>query len=176
MGLISSAKLLLRFTNTSLYEEVSNSTMSAVGDSSFPQILSGGGYDMSQTQYLLGDGAGHGGYDIGVSTAMTLGFWLYPVNPGLAINPATGEAASISMPLMDFNDIGVDDTPIIRLTENTTSDGENNLTISLNGGEYEASTEDYAPSKWHHFWIVFDGASLYVYVDCKIYLGSYPQL
>jgi len=96
---------------------------------------------------------------------MTLGFWLYPVNPGMATDPATGDAVSISMPVMDFNNIGSGNVSIIKLTENTTVDGENNLTVSFDNDAYYASSEDYTPSMWHYFWIVYDGAALQIYVD-----------
>ena len=162
--LISDLKLLLRFSSSSLYEEVSQTTMSVVGESS-PQILSGGGYAMANDQYLIGTGDNGGGYSTGVGGAFTLGFWLYPVNPGMATHPSSGDAVSISMPVLDFNEIGSAEGTIINITENTTADGENNLTVSLSDGAYSASSEDYAPLKWHHFWIVYDGVLLYIYVD-----------
>lgn len=163
--LISDLKLLLEFETVSLYERVSGTTMVTLGTPISPQILSGGGYVMSDTQYLVGEGPGYNGYVTGVSDAMTLGFWLYPVNPGMAVNPVNSSAMPISMPVMDFNDTDTSNAPVIRLTENTTAGGENNLTVSFNDGVYYASSEDYAPSMWHHFWIVYDGASLSIYVD-----------
>jgi len=166
--LISDLKLLLRFKTSSLYEEVSNTTMRALGDNTFPQMVTGGGYVMANNQYLIGDGGAYAGYDTSVSDAMTLGFWLYPVNPGMAMNIVTGDAMSISMPIMDFNDIGSNDSSVFRLTENTTVDGENNLTVSFNDNAYYASSEDYSPSMWHYFWIVYDGSSLLIYVDGKL--------
>ena len=162
--LIPDLKLLLRFLSSSLYEEVSQSTMDMVGEST-PQILSSGGYVMSNDQYLIGIGGNGAGYSAGVSDAFTLGFWLYPVNPGMATHPTSGDAVSISMPVLDFNEIGSAEDSIIEITENTTADGENNLTVSLNNGAYSASSEDYASSKWHYFWIVYDGVSLSIYVD-----------
>jgi hypothetical protein len=162
--LISDLKLLLRFQTPSLYEEVSSTTMDAVGGST-PQILQGGGYIMSDDQYLMGTGDSGGGYDIDISDAFTLGFWLYSVNPGVATNSSNGDPVSISMPVISFNEVGSGNDNTIEITENTTVDGENNLTVTLNGGNYSASSEDYAPLKWHYFWIVYTGTTLYIYVD-----------
>jgi len=162
---ISALKLLMKFQTTSLTEEVSITPMFSQGGNSVPQILSGGGYVMDDTQYLQGEGPAYSGYQTDISNAMTLGFWLYSVNPGMAIHPVSGNAISVSMPLMDFNEVGAGDTSIIRITENTTAAGENNLTVSFNNDTYYASSEDYAPSMWHHFWITYDGAELLIYVD-----------
>ncbi len=161
--LISDLKLLLRFTSSSLYEEVSQSTMDTVGGST-PQILSGGGYVMETDQYLIGTGDGSG-YLTSISNAFTLGFWLYSVNPGMATDSSSGDAVSISMPVLNFNEIGSAEGAIIEITENTTAAGENNLTVSLNDGGYSASSEDYAPLNWHHFWIIYNGTTLAIYVD-----------
>ncbi len=161
--LISDLKLLLRFNNTSLFEEVSNSTMKVVGAGP-SQVLSSGGYVMTDDQYLKGDGTAHSGYNTNISDAMTLGFWLYPVNPGMAISSST-TAVPISMPVMSFNRIGSNDAFVVELTENTTVDGKNNLTVSFDDNLYSASSEDYAPSIWHYFWIVYDSGSLSIYVD-----------
>ena len=161
--LISDLKLLLRFQTASLYEEVSSTTMRSVGGA--PEILSGGGYVMANDQYLIGDGANGGGYNIGISDTFTLGFWLYPVNPGMATDPSSGDAVSISMPVISLNEIGSSEVAAVEITENTTVDGENNLTISFDGGSYSASSEDYAPLVWHYFWVVYDGATFSIYVD-----------
>ena len=161
--LISDLKLLLRFQTASLYEEVSSTTMRSVGGA--PEMLSGGGYVMANDQYLIGDGATGGGYNIGISDAFTLGFWLYSVNPGMATDPSSGDAVSISMPVINLNEIGSSEVAAVEITENTTVDGENNLTISFDGGSYSASSEDYAPSIWHYLWIVYNGLVLSIFVD-----------
>jgi hypothetical protein len=164
--LVSDLKLLLRFQTSSLYEEASGTTMNVVGDT-LPQILPGGGYIMSDDQYLLGNGSNGGGYNTDISDAFTLGFWLYPVNPGMATDPSSGDAVSISMPVINLNEIGSGEFSVVEITENTTVDGENNLTVSIADGVdvYSATTGDYAPSTWHHFWIVYNGISLSIYVD-----------
>lgn len=165
---INALKILMKFKTTSLTEDVSSTPMFAVGYSNFPQILTGGGYAMTDTQYLRGEGPGYSGYQTDISAAFTLGFWLYPVNSGMATDPATGDAVSISMPLINFNDVGTGDLSILTLTENTVASGDNNLTVTFDSGSYVASSEDYATEVWHHFWIVYDGTDvLSIYVDGK---------
>jgi hypothetical protein len=164
--LISDLKLLLRFKSTSLYEEVSGTTMFARGDFTNPIILSSGGYTMSNSQYLVGEGIGYAGYNTGISSSMTIGFWLYSVNPGLSTNPSSGDATPVIMPVMNFNEIGSNNTSIIDITEITTVDGYNSLNVSLSGGVYSVSSENYSPNMWHHFWISYDGlSSLVLFVD-----------
>ncbi len=164
---INDLKILMKFKTTSLTEEVSSTPMYAVGDSIFPQILPGGGYAMADNQYLRGEGPGYSGYQTDISDAFTLGFWLYPVNSGMATDPSTGDAVSISMPLMNFNDVGTGDLSILTLTENTVASGDNNLTVTFESGSYVASSEDYATDVWHYFWIVFNGSTLEIHVDGK---------
>ena len=178
--MIDSLKLLLRLNTKALYEDVSTTTMFAYGGTNQPIIIGGGGYAMVDDQMLKGEGPGYSGYKTDITTAFTLGFWLYPVSPGMTTNSVTGDAVSVTMPLMDFNNFSSTDVPIIKLTEQTTSDGENNLRVSLNDDAYYASSEDYTPLMWHHFWIVYDGASgLSIYVDGKQHVlqdenGSLP--
>lgn len=163
--LISSAKLLLRFKNSSLFEEVSQTYMSSLDSAASPQILDGGGYVMSNDGYLLGEGVSAAGYPLDINNVFTLGFWLYPVNPGMASNPGTGEPTSVTMPLLNFNEIGSGDISIIKLTESTTSSGTNYLTVSFNDDSYYASSENYSHGTWHHFWIVYNNTNLFIYVD-----------
>ncbi len=166
--LISDLKLLLRFNTAFLYEDVSTSTMDVVGDIPYPLILPSGGYVMANNQYLKGEGPSRSGYQTDVNDAFTIGFWLYPVNPGVAIDDSSGDAVPITMPLIYLNTFGSTEYIIINITEQTTADGENNIKVSLNNDVYSASSEDYAPFIWHYFWIVYDGASeLSIYIDGK---------
>jgi len=167
MSYISDLKLLIKFRNVSLYEEVSTTTLFTRGDSFGPTILPGGGYAMSNTQYLIGEGPGTKGYATDISNAMTIGFWLNPVNPGMATNPSTGAADAITMPVINFNNVGSYDVPIVDIREETTVDGENKLVVSFNDGDYVAKSEAYTPELWHYFWIVYDEVSLSIHVDGK---------
>jgi hypothetical protein len=158
----SDLKLLLRFRTTSLYEGVSQSFMEARGSDASISLASGGqGYMMQTDQYLFGDGSSTTGFSLGISTAFTLGFWLYPSNVGMVSHPTTGIVESITLPVLDF----VSGTSLIRVTEHTTSNETNYLQVDLNDGEYSATTEEYLPSYWHHFWITYEGTSMSVYID-----------
>jgi len=161
--LVSDLKLLLRFNTTSLFEEVSQTTLFKTGSSSIVVMPEGGGYTMQNDQYLFGDGIASAGYNLDISNSMTMGFWLYSVNPGLAINPNNSSPTSIEMPLLDFVDTGSAVSSIIRLTEHTAVTGNNYLKVTIDG--YSASTEQYTPLVWHHFWIVYSADSLRLYVD-----------
>jgi len=176
---IDSAKLLLRFQTSSFYEEVSQTYMAPQGTNISAQILDGGGYAMRDDQYLLGEGLALAGYPMDISNAFTLGFWLYPVNPGLVPHEDTGDPFSVTMPLLNFNDTSSANVSIIKLTETTTSDGYNYLTVLFNNEVYSGSSEDYAPGMWHYFWITYNGSALYIYIDGKLQIlqrvsGSLP--
>ncbi len=162
--LISDLKLLLKFDSTALYEEVSQSNMTIVGDDQVVSIITNGGYLMKDNQYLLGDNS-FNGYALSITNSFTLGFWLYPFNPGLTTNLAINTAEVVSMPLLNFNDISSADNAIIKLVENTTLNGNNNLIVSFNDDIYSASSENYEPSVWHFFWITYNGTSLRIYID-----------
>lgn len=162
---ISSLKILLKFETTSLYENIHHSYLSAEGEDSTVELVSGGnGYIMKEGQYLYGDGSGGAGFLTSVSNAMTFGFWLYPTNIGMATNPGTGAATSITLPLIDIVSGG---NSIIRITEHTTANDTNYMKFTLNDTAYVAQTPEYTESYWHHFWIVYDGSgsSVTIYID-----------
>ncbi len=164
--LVQSLKLLLRFKSSFLYEEVSTSTMVSRGEMSYPVILPAGGYSMGDKQYLRGEGLGYAGYNIDVSNAFTIGFWLHSARPGVAVDPDTGNTVPLIMPVMDFVIDGSPDTSVIKIYEST-SNGGNNIIVSLDNGSYIASSEQYSPLMWHYFWIVYDGTAVRIYVDGK---------
>jgi len=66
------------------------------------------------------------------------------------------------MPVIDLINSG---NQIITITEHTTNDEKNYLRVMFNNGTYSACTEDYDPSYWHYFWIVYDGSTLAINVD-----------
>jgi len=161
---INDLKLLLKFDTDSLYEEISQTYMTAQGDDQVVDTGSTNGYLMKNYQYLLGDNFFRG-YSLNISNSFTIGFWLYPYNPGLTTNLSTNDVESVSMPVLSFNDISSADNSIITITENTTSSGKNNLKISFVNSSYSAISEDYDPSIWHFLWIAYNGSSLDVYID-----------
>jgi hypothetical protein len=165
--LVSELKLLLRFDSDSIFEDVSQTNMLKIGDSDISVLADSGGYQMKNDQYLFGDGLSSNGYSLDVSTNMSIGFWLYPVSPGLAINPGDSSPSSIEMPLCNFVDSGSSANSVIEITEHTSQSGNNYLQINLEEGKYIINSEEYAPLLWHHFWIVYNTTSITIFIDGK---------
>jgi len=161
--LISDLKLLLRFNSTSLYEEVSQTNLSYVGGST--PIVDNSGYTMTEDQYLAGYGLSENGFNLEVSSALTMGFWLYSINSGIAVNEDSGTTSSVEKPLFDFLENGSSLNSVIKITEHTLENGNNYLKINFREGDYEASSEEYETSQWHYIWIVYRGLTLYLYID-----------
>ena len=160
---INSLKFLLRFGATSIMEEVSQTSVAVLGeDKEF--VSSGGGYQMHNDQYLFGDGYSSNGYNTSITEEYTLGFWLYPVSPGLVLNSVTGNLDSIEMPVITFVDNSSSEHSIIEITEHTQTSGNNSLKVEERGG-YSAFSEEYEPNKWHHFWITRNSGSLQIFID-----------
>jgi hypothetical protein len=120
-----------------------------------------------------------GNHALGVSDSMTIGFWLKPVNIGMAEQPITGAITPIRQPVLDVSVGSVDVTnseidetkqPIV-LHEETQRDGDTNkLRIILDGNSYcEALSEAYITDKWHQFWVAWNGStrSLKLFIDGK---------
>ena len=146
--LISDLKLLLRFNSTSLYEEVSQTNLSYVGGST--PIVDNSGYTMTDDQYLVGYGLSENGFNLEVSDALTMGFWLYSINSGIAVNEDTGSTSSIEKPLFDFIENSSSLNSVIKITEHTLENGNNYLKINFREDNYEASSEEYETSQWHY--------------------------
>ena len=167
--LSSELKSLLQFKSTSLYDDADQGYLNVFGTNSVVTLVSGGGYSMQDDQYLYGGGIAGAGYNMTITNAMTLGFWLYPISPGVATDESTGAAVPITMPLFAWDPASSDETPVIKIYESTTVDGNNKMIVSFLGGSYSVSTEEYTPAAWHHFWIAYDGSgpTLSVYIDGK---------
>lgn len=159
--LITDTKLLLQFKNTSLYEDVNQSFFQAYGNTYVEVLLDGGGYVMKQDQYI-----GKEDVPLGINQKFIIGFWLYPVNPGLVENPQTQELESLKLTLIDLAQTNSSNYAV-SLYESTLEDEKNYLTIGLNNGNYVASTGSYDIGMWHYFWIVLDTNSslLNIYID-----------
>ena len=160
---IDSLKFLLRFGTGSIFEEVSQTTFYPIGTNTTPSV-SGSGYLMQDDQYLFGDGVSSNGYNVSITNEYTVGFWLYPLNPGVAVDSVTGALLSIERPLIDFAENSSAQRSVIEITEHTQTSGNNSLRISEIGG-YSAYSEEYDPDKWHYFWISRDSSTLQIFVD-----------
>jgi len=158
---INSLKFLLRFSNTTMVEEVSQTSLVSFGGTA---TTSTSGYLMQDDQYLFGDGLSSNGYNTSITDEYTLGFWLYPISPGLAVDSTTGNLLSIEMPVIVFVDNSSAEHSIIEVTEHTQTSGNNSLKVSERGG-YSAFSEEYDPNKWHHFWITRNSDGLQIFVD-----------
>ena len=162
--LVNELKLLLRFNDTvTVFEEVSQTSMSVLGDNTVP-VISSSGYLMQNDQYLFGDGISSNGYNLDFTSNITIGFWLYPIALGISVDEKTGNLSSIEMPLLNFVDNSSAFSPIIEITEHTQDSGNNILKITEKG-TYSVSSEEYSPGIWHHFWIVHDLSGVRLFVD-----------
>jgi len=144
-----------------MVEEVSQTSLVSYGGTA---TTSTSGYLMQNGQYLFGDGLSSNGYDTSITGDYTLGFWLYPVSPGLAVDADTGGLMSIEMPVIVFVDGSSAEHSIIEITEHTQVSGNNSLKVSERGG-YSAFSGEYEPNKWHHFWITRNSGSLKIFID-----------
>ena len=160
---INSLKFLLRFSNTTIVEEVSQTSLDVLGDD-LTASTSTSGYVMQDDQHLFGDGISSNGYNTSITEEYTLGFWLLPISPGLAIDSVTGDLLSIEMPVIVFTDNSSAEHSIIEITEHTQTSGNNSLKVSERGG-YSAFSEEYEPNKWHQFWITRNSGTLQIFVD-----------
>jgi len=158
---IGSLKFLIKFNNEYLFEEVTSTYLFVNSDEISPSQPTGGGisvispngmgYIMSDGQYLLGSGIANNGYDFLSSDQITIGFWLYPINHGLATSPS-GSVESITMPLLTWMD-STTYAPIINFREHTAENNENYLTVDFNGSEYTITSEKYDANIWHYIWL-----------------------
>ena len=163
----SDIKLLIKFNSSTFYEEYSQSFLTVKGPD-FSPVISDTSYKMTIDQYLYGDGLYGVGLPLEISDSATIGFWLYAVSPGMAVNEISGEAESITMPIFDFNDNSSSYKSIIKISEMSVDNDTNKLIFSLDDNNYVAISDSYSVGDWHCFWIVFNGGSnneVNIYVD-----------
>lgn len=162
MAYTTDLKFLLKCENNRLLEEVNNVYLEIEGsDLSYTIYDNGGGYLMKESQY-----AGLEGFRFDIDEAFSLSFWLYPSNPGVAINPFLNIEESIKMPVFS---VIKDSLPTIYLYEKTLQNNQNKLTIDINNAFYSAITPAYDCDMLHHFFIVYKtgapNGSLTIYID-----------
>lgn len=160
---INSLKFLVRFGGSVISEEVSQTNLVVLGDDTIAST-STSGYVMRNDQYLFGDGLSSNGFNTSITEDYTLGFWLFSISPGLAIDSNTGDLLSIEMPVIVLIDGSSAEHSIIEITEHTQTSGNNSLKVSERGG-YSAFSEEFEPNKWHHFWITRNSNGLQIFVD-----------
>ncbi len=163
MAYIDDLKFLVLFESNSseVIEKTTGRTSSFYGDEeTFELLPNNAGYYM---------GAGHLLFPIMplyLENKITMGFWFYSVYPGIVLNPESGEAESVYMPIVDISVAG---NSFFTVREKTFSNGQNSLNISIASGSsfYEVDTETYEPYRWHHAWMAYDGGeeTFSVYID-----------
>jgi hypothetical protein len=174
MSFNSKARLLLRFADDALLDSVSGKEFLVVGGGGVT-IADGAGYQMKRDQYLYSPDA-----PLGVTNAMTIGFWLLPNNPGMAQHPVSKAVEGMQMPLLeighglyDSNNSNYSPSSVaVLLFERAIADGRNEMVIQFTDGAtglpYAITTESYVAGIWHHFWIAWNGATVTVFLDGKV--------
>ena len=163
MAFISSVKFLSMFFDNSCYESISQEVMTVKGSDTNAITLSNGvGYVMQQDQFLVKENV-----DITINRNFIIGFWLNSVNPGMAVDPITGQNVSVEMPVLDLIYDGYFSNRLVSIYENTEEDSQNYMTVSISNGDYKASTSLYDIGVWHYYWIVYNGFSnnVDIYMD-----------
>jgi len=167
MAYVNPLKVLFKFDDFNLSDSVSGRNLSPIGNESVDVLSDGLGYVMKQDQYLQGANDSSGGFSLGINKEMIIGFWLYPVNPGQAVNPDTGALETIRMPLLDiipFNETISE----ISIKEHTLDDDTNFLSVQLDNSSYTQTSSAYDVGAWHYFWIVYRGSEDPSYVGDKL--------
>jgi hypothetical protein len=98
---ISSLKMLLRFLATTIEDSVNHSFFDVLGTNTAVSV-SDAGYKMEPHQYLKGEIDLAMSEGSSISNSLTITFSLYPVSPGLAINPYTDLAEAVRMPILSL--------------------------------------------------------------------------
>jgi hypothetical protein len=123
------------------------------------------GWQMSDTTYIGINNS------ITLSSAMTIGFWLNSVNPGVVTNPTSKATVPLLMPLMSkasftgTTNINSSTWTFI-MWEETQIDGTNIMKVALQGLVNTTSvyctlySSPYDVGVYHHFWIVYSGGSV----------------
>ena len=154
----SSVKLLLQFEDDSLQDTISGTNFVVEGTDTDIEVLSNGaGYWMKQDQYLY-----HHSLSLSITTDVTFGFWLYPVNAGLTRDQTTSVVTDLQMPLITLR---WNDTNVFEIYEFTEDNNYNYITFSIVGSTYKASSESYAIGLWHYVWITYNGSSVSIHID-----------
>lgn len=172
---IDNLKILFLFEDTNGLEEISQTSIDALGDNTTFAISSNGEYVMRNDQYLHGDGSSGSGYSVDISSDFTMGFKLYSINNGVVSNPSNGSPESITLPIIDF----VSTNSFLRLEEVNYIDGNNFIKVTIGNGSYILKTDSYSPGYWHYIWVAYNSSTLSIYIDgvlqnLTVLSGSHP--
>ena len=175
MAFNSSTKFVAKLDN-SLLEEFSGEILTVNGSDTDIVYLNddnGYGYQMKQNQYLTKSAC-----ILRSGKKASIGFWLFPVNPGKIINSDNSGLEEMDISILDISE-GVLDPysgswtqgdPIVIVRERTASGGSSLVVdiIDSNGDTFTSVTDVYEHEKWHYFWIAFHGGNFFkVFIDGK---------
>jgi hypothetical protein len=174
MSFNNDVMLYLKFDNALLLDEVSGEFNSQIVLGESPLIEEGridNALRLSPKYYIETTQA------IQPTSALTVAFWLKPVNPGFGIDGGT--VADNRMPLFGKSDFSIGASEItatnhsFSLSEINDDDENNRLEVVLSGssGDFVAVSEPYKTGQWHFFWISFDGTSS----SLKIFIDGYDS-
>jgi len=192
MAFISAVKFVAKLDN-SLLEEFSGDFLSIEGSDTDVAYLNGDNdnddndyaYQMKQNQSLTKSAC-----ILRSGRKISVGFWLFPVNPGSVVNSTNSGLDDVYISLLDLSE-GILDPyagswtqgdPVLIIRERAANSG-NSLVINLidpDGNTFTAVTDSYEHSKWHYFWITFHGDNFFkVFIDgseSSLYLeGTLPS-
>lgn len=165
MPLLSAVKMLMRFSDTSLLDDISGNQFKVKGDDSVISLDSTG-IQLKINQYLYMDNI-----SLGVTNNLGIGFWLYSKHPG--VTDQNGTPKNMQVSVLDFG-IGSFDTvegdvsittQVVRIYEEAQVDGTMKLVFSMPSNSFTAKTESYTANKRHYFWIAYNGSTLKIFVD-----------
>jgi len=173
MAFISSVKMLLRFDNSSLMEEITGEQFLLSGNGPVDIRADGNGINLKRDQFIF-----RTGNVFGISNKMSLGFWLKSTHPGASKNPTTGNTDPMRTSVLDFGVGDIDPySGQLEISEQTLiiheiahQDGTMKIKVILEdtlGAVYEATSESYLADKVHHFWFSFNGdtSEFKIFVD-----------
>ena len=171
MSYLTSVKIFSKFENSLILDEISGSPLTYTGTT--PVISAG--HTGNALQMATGTSL-HCSNSLGITNAFTIGFWLRPTYPGLAVSTAPAitplKQALITEANFSYNSgtqVTTASPATFMIWETCTVSGAKTLTVNVNGTSLSATAVSgtYLPNVWHYFWIVYDGTvpRLRIYVD-----------
>ncbi|NJL70326.1 MAG: LamG domain-containing protein [Candidatus Competibacteraceae bacterium] len=150
MSLNSYVKLVQKFADASLVEDVSGDPFTSAG----PVELFG---EVTGAILTRDTSFGFANASLGITTEIFVGFWFYSMENRLGQNPSTSALIPLNVSLFD---LGI----ILKVYEKTAGDGTNQIVMRFSNGNEVISTP-YAVNEWHHFALTVIGGVGKTYVD-----------
>lgn len=172
MAFNSATKFVTKFDN-SLLEEFSGEFLSINGDDTDIVYLDSNGYQMKQNQTLTKSAC-----LLKAGKKISIGFWLFPINPGKVVNNSNSELEDVDISVLDlsegildpYEESWIQGDPAIIVRERVTTGGNSLVIDMIDPGDnvFTSVTTSYEYGKWHYFWITFYGDNFFkVFIDGK---------